>query len=89
MDKLQIYLGLAGDSPVCHTYTTTPGNYAGQIVAGPLKLLQLLELHLGLSGQFPSETERVLILKERINDLSEDSFPFSSSYKKDPLGVVV
>lgn len=87
MDKLEIHLGLTGDSPVYHTYTTIPGNYAGQIVAGPIKLIELLELHLGLSGLFPSQIERVLLLKERINELREGSFPFSSSYKKDPLGV--
>jgi len=65
-----IYLGIHGDSPVYHTCTTTAGNYAGQISAGPVRLLEFLELQVGLAGIFLSDKERTLLLKERLHELS-------------------
>ena len=87
MEKIQIFLGINGDQSVCHNYTMTPGNYIGQIVAGPYKLLELLELHLGLSGIFQTETARVLLLKEKFSTLPQKAFPFAAAFKHDPLGV--
>ena len=83
----QIYLALSGDSPVYHHSTAILGNYVGQTCVGPQKMLELLELHLGLSGLFPSESERVLAVKEAINQLPPEKFPFSASFANDPLGV--
>ena len=87
MEKIQIYLGLAGDGPVCHQLTTTPGNYAGQAITGPLKLLELLELHLGLGGIYLSEKSRVIMLKEKLSIIQGDGFLFSAAFRHDPLGV--
>ena len=87
MQQLDIYFGLSGDSPVIHTYTTTPGNYAGKLVVGPIRFLELLELHLGLAGVFPGKIERVLLLKERLALLIKKEFIFHTSFHNDPLGV--
>ncbi len=87
MNTIHIYLGISGDGLVSHTATTTPGHYAGHTVIGPGKLIEWFELHLGLSGIFPTMIERAIALKELIIDPKGDSFFFSKSFKSDPLGV--
>ena len=87
MNDLQIYFGLSGDNSVCHHFTITTGNYAGKIIAGPKKLLEVLELHLGLTGVYLSDTDRVLLLKDKFSALSEADFPFIKSFRNDPIGV--
>ncbi|WEK33903.1 MAG: PD-(D/E)XK nuclease family protein [Candidatus Pseudobacter hemicellulosilyticus] len=87
MEKLHIYLGLSGDAPVFHTTNAVPGHYAGQLLAGPEKMVSLLELHLGLTGVYPNFTDRVLALKTQLTAIKKKDHFFSASFKADPLGV--
>ena len=87
MNKLHIFFGINGDSPVYHNYSTSAGTYMGKILAGPLKLLEQLELRFGLCGIFPTELTRVLSLKDKLSKIPEQDFPFSASFKNDPVGV--
>ncbi len=87
MNLQQLYLGISGDEPVCHECTTKPGSYAGHAVMGPRKFVEWLELQLGLSGIFPSDTERAVAFKKGIAGNKSQSFFFSKSFESDPLGV--
>lgn len=87
MNTIHIYLGISGDGPVSHTSTTSPGNYAGHTVTGPGKLIEWFELHLGLTGIYPTVIERAIALKVLITEKKDDSLFFSRSFKSDPLGV--
>lgn len=87
MEKLNIFLALSGNSPVCYPYSTTPDNSTSKLIAGTKKLLELIELHLELSQVFPSRFERILALKERLSQLPEEQPSFLCSFIDDALVV--
>lgn len=87
MEKLKLYCGLQGDGTVFHERSATSGACAGMAVTGPDRLLETLELHLGLSGIYPGEEVRFLGLKSHLGKVIDVTFPYFKAFNTDPLSV--
>ena len=63
-------------------------NSLGNIVCGPLRLMDVLETQLGLKRKSVSDMTRVFQLVKVLEKLVESKQPFySASFEKDPLAV--
>ena len=87
MEQLTFHFGLQGDGTVYHERSAASGACAGMAVTGPDRLLETLELHLGLSGIYPGEQVRILRLKSHLDKVIDAGFPYAKAYRTDPLSV--
>ena len=62
-------------------------NYFGNIYLGNEGLLNYLELILGLTGRYPSDTTRQRKYREALQFVSSNNMFFSESFKNDPVKV--
>ena len=63
-------------------------NFLGDIVCGPLRLLDVLETQLGLKRKPVRDMTRIFQLVKVLEKLVENNQPFySASFEKDPLAV--
>ena len=88
IENYHLFLGLHGDAPVYNINTAQPGHYAGMLTVGPKRLVQFLQLHLGLGGKNSNRQQRLLNLKKRLDLVCNDAdFLYKNAYHHDPLGV--
>ena len=82
---MKIIFSPAGDGLV---YPDFPGEAEGALawpVVGPLGLIEILELQLGLSGPFVSETVRIAAYARKLSSASKDVIRFwDRSFAQDP-----
>ena len=64
-----------------------PADRLGEIVVGPLGLLNILETHLGLLGGQPSRAERIVQYRECLAKMDDASRFYHASFAMDPLGT--
>lgn len=64
-----------------------PADRLGEIVVGPLGLLNILETHLGLLGDQPSRAERIVQYRECLAKMDDASRFYHASFATDPLGT--
>ena len=87
MEQLTFHFSLQGDGTVYHERSAASGACAGMAITGSDRLLETLELHLGLSGIYPGEQVRILGLKSHLDKVLDASFPYAKAYRTDPLSV--
>ncbi len=87
MEKLTLYCGLQGDGPVYHEINAVKGSYAGMAVTGPERILEIIELYLGLSAVYLNDQERIIQLKSDLDRVIDATFLYYKAYKADPLSV--
>jgi hypothetical protein len=66
---------------------TQPRNVLGELVVGPLGLLNFLETQLGLLALHPSQAERIVQYRNCLQTLDADDRFYHRSFSVDPLGT--
>lgn len=79
--KIRIGLDLDGQ------HGELPRNQLDELTTGPLGMLNILETQLGLLGDEPGQTERVLQYREGLRCLNSPSRFYSLSFAADELGT--
>lgn len=64
-----------------------PANILGDVVVGPLGLLGILEMQLGLIAMHPSAAERTIQYRDCLEALDAPSRFYHRSFALDPLGT--
>jgi len=83
MPQLTITFGLHLDGQ----RATTPANTLGEITAGPLGLLTLIETQLGLLVEHPSQAERIVQYRDCLSQADAPSRFYHQTFAIDPLGT--
>jgi len=83
MPKFTISLGLHLDGQ----RASTPADRLGRVTVGPLGLLTILETQLGLLGERPSQSERIVQYRDSLKKVDSPSRFYHETFATDELGT--